>query len=381
LTDSRKNLFIAGFLCGLMPFVKVQTLPIVAPCVVWIIWVILKSDTGKGKKIVSLIKVTAGIFLPLIILLIYCSSYEGGRKAFYLCFVKNASAHVVPVFSMDFLYSQYRIFFFFIGNYWYNTLFVIILLAAVLWYLDKFRVTAERVFSGTVLLFALLALIRPGSSFYHYMIFISLPSLLFLMNCLKNNRFLVKKPLINKWKEPALLIFCFILYAGFFWNVRSQMLLMSEDKPAGYNRWTVFTENGLIEKSSHYKKFADISKYIVENTEKDDYIVVWGWEASINVYTGRKSATAQSDIARLWGSYEGERPYPHENVEKYIADIRLRKPRIIADVISSASFYFYGKKYALENHSEIWSALKDDYQLTSFLPNEEGGYRIYTRKQ
>jgi len=137
----------------------------------------------------------------------------------------------------------------------------------------------------------------------------------------------------------------------------------------------------MIGKSRNFKKYERLSEYILENTAKDDYILVWGWASEVYVYTGRKSAASQPDIARLWGDYAGERGYPHFNVDKYIADIRLRKPKLIIDVITNGSFYFYGDRYKLENHTEIWNAIKNEYHLSVEFPNPGGSYRIYSKTE
>jgi hypothetical protein len=116
---------------------------------------------------------------------------------------------------------------------------------------------------------------------------------------------------------------------------------------------------------------------IIQRTDPDDYIVVWGWEARINIYTNRRSATAQSDIARLKTLWES---YSHENVTNYINDIKMNRPKLIIDVVAPNSFAFSEEKYALENYKEVWEAIKNDYELTDIYPVDSGSFKIYTRK-
>jgi hypothetical protein len=127
------------------------------------------------------------------------------------------------------------------------------------------------------------------------------------------------------------------------------------------------------------KNFSNISRIIMQQTTPDDYILVWGYESRLHVYTNRRSATAQSDIERIWG-YKGH-PYPHENVDHYIQDIKTNKPKLIVDVVAPGSHIYMDEKYAIENHKEVWSAIKDDYELINIYPVEGGSYKIYTRKK
>jgi hypothetical protein len=49
-------------------------------------------------------------------------------------------------------------------------------------------------------------------------------------------------------------------------------------------------------------------------------------------------------------------------------------------MVAPGSFYFTENIYALETHTEVWTAVKDDYELTTVYPVEDGSYKIYTRK-
>jgi len=367
---SLTSLFWFSLLCGMLPFVKIQTVPMMIPCIGWIVWQIWQNRKNRLAIKQSFVAI-GGLALPSILLLTYCSTYDGGLQAFYKFYILNASAHTLPVFSMDFAYSQYRIIRFFVCQYWYNSLFILILLTLIILIIKKIKPTEQIIFYSTLLLFSLLAIARPGTTFSHYMIFVSIPALLFFMSVV--NKYFVKDYLfVGLW---------FIIFGGFVCNVIAQVKILKNDHPVDGVYWTVLRENGMIGKSRNFKKYERLSEYILENTAKDDYILVWGWASEVYVYTGRKSAASQPDIARLWGDYAGERGYPHFNVDKYIADIRLRKPKLIIDVITNGSFYFYGDRYKLENHTEIWNAIKNEYHLSVEFPNPGGSYRIYSKTE
>src|SRR5690606_9424772 len=119
---------------------------------------------------------------------------------------------------------------------------------------------------------------------------------------------------------------------------------------------------------------------IVDKTTPEDAIVVWGWEARINLYTQRRSATAQSDIQRLVS-----RHYPRENTRIYIADILRNKPKLIVDVVAPGCFaYDDADRYGIHAHGDVYAAIQDRYVLTDVITVEQadrsGSYRVYTRK-
>jgi hypothetical protein len=118
----------------------------------------------------------------------------------------------------------------------------------------------------------------------------------------------------------------------------------------------------------------------LDKTTPDDSIVVWGWEARINLYTQRRSATAQSDIQRLVSHH-----YPRKNTRIYIADILRNKPKLIVDVVAPGSFaYSDAAQHGIHTHRDVYAAIKDKYMLTDVITvkwaDKSGSYRVYTRK-
>jgi hypothetical protein len=282
------------------------------------------------------------------------------------------------MYSIEFILNSCNNFFLFVLLDWYNALFILVVLAIVLLALIRPRITANWLFSCLILLSALFAVLRPFSMFHHYMIFFSIPALLFFITTLQiifhNTSFPIKLKYVDKLslffkkenKLVAILLISWIfIFDGFASNVKNQLL----------------ATNFLV---GNKKNFSDISRMIMQQTSPDDYILVWGWEMRIHVYTNRRSATAQGDIARIWGNTDrliwGNK-YPLKNISNYINDIKRNKPKLIIDVVAPGSFYFNEDIYALENHTEVWATVKDDYELTTVYPVEGGSYKIYTRKQ
>jgi hypothetical protein len=58
----------------------------------------------------------------------------------------------------------------------------------------------------------------------------------------------------------------------------------------------------------------------------------------------------------------------------------MNRPKLIVDVVAPDSHAFSEEEYALENHQEVWEAIKNDYELTDIYPVDNGSFKIYTRK-
>jgi hypothetical protein len=374
-------LIVAGLCCGLLPFIKLQTIPMAAAYIAWVMY-----ETWRTTKIPDVVCPTMltvkkcsvfflGVFIPTLILVIYCSTYESGLSNAWFFYIENASAHVDSMFSFSFLGQMCQTLGNFIGLSWYNSLFVPILLSVLVLVLFRPRLTSDWVFSGLILLSTLFALVRTGSFFYHYMVLLVVPSLFFLITTLR----LVNCPVSSKQlkkagrlkKENILLIIMLALWIFLFHdafsNVRNQIK---------NNKQELIGKNQFL---------SNISQFIIQQTNRDDCIMVWGWDFRLYVYTNRRSATAQGNIERIWtaesdvGGVWGDR-YPRKNIDIFVHGLKANKPKLIIDIVFPGSFGFYEEKYTIENNREIWTEIKGEYDLAHFIHVNGGVLKIYARK-
>jgi hypothetical protein len=316
----------------------------------------------------------AAILIPTIIIVIYCSTYEHGLSNAYLYYIKNAAGRLenLSILRPSSLFD----FYYFLRTNWFNSLFILIILSFGLLIFIRPRLNADWWFLCLIILFTIYAILKPilfAVYFLHYMLFLLVPALVFLIITLRIVSYSPLSPFLNFLvkrthslkKEIALpvflVIFWLFIFNGFAHNVASQTILSVKNRFIGND-----------------EPFSNISRMIIQQTDPDDYIVVWGWEARINIYTNRRSATAQSDVARLFNTVWGN--YPHENITNYINDIKMNRPKLIVDVVAPGSVVFFEEKYALENHKEVWDAIKNDYELTDIYPLNSGSFKIYTRR-
>jgi len=387
--QNKNNIFqlvTAGFALGIMPFIKLQTLPMCFVLAIWCFYEILKNEyisLGKRKvrKHYAFLVYIGMAALPTIFLFIYCLTYTNGIKNAFFYYILNAKSHLGKHTLnqyVDFFIT--KLFPWLFSHIWFSRISIISLLAFIVSFAliltkkVKIKACSNWIFSFMLLLFSVEAVTQPMRLFRHYIIFLVVPAIVFYMEtvvllaAVEYKRIMLPKLYIPKamkhaFRKDNVITFClviltFVLFANYPKNVLRETVL-SDKRIIGY-------ENTYLTQAS---------QYIVEHTVSDDYIVVWGWEQRVLVFANRKSGTAQTDIQRLYP------PYSPINIDMYISDIKKNKPKLIIDVVAPESSIYSNKDiYGLENHIQVWPAICNDYTMTDTLPAPDGStYRVYTR--
>lgn len=381
---------LAGLLTGLFPYIKLQVLPMAAILGLWTIHAIFKASATEGRntattrrqgfKWVGMYCIAA--VAPTLLLVGYVSTYADGLSQANLFYLENAVAHTsLPIFSGQFIERSKSTFGAFYSTPWMGAaLTTAVCVAATMGlYAALFRRESGLPaamkkpditwwFSLLFLLAALFAVARPGTEFGHYILFLVVPSLCFGMHTLR---------IADRWfsVESMRLVFCgaLVWFIACFWAApRNLSEAIKQMKNIEAQRGSVHF--------SQTPELPQLLRLILEKTTPDDSIVVWGWEARINLYTQRRSATAQSDIQRLMSPH-----YPMKNTRIYIADILRNKPKLIVDVVAPGSFaYSDAAQHGIHAHRDVHAAIQDRYVLTDVItvkqPEKSGSYRVYTRK-
>jgi hypothetical protein len=377
------SIALAGLLIGLFPYIKLQVLPMAATLGLWTIYVLVKATTIEEGNTVAARRQAfkwVGIYciaalVPTVLLVGYVSTYPDGLSQATLFYLKNAAAHTtLPLISRQFINRSIATLGGFCFTPWMGAALTTVVcfaatmgLFAVLFRRESgFLATIKTLditwrFSLLLLLAALFAVARPGSGFGHYILFLVVPAFCFGMHTLR---------IADRWLsiESMRLVFCgaLILFMACFWAA-----------PGNLSQAVKQIEG--IDAQRSVGSFSQLLRLIVDKTSPDDAIVVWGWEARINLYTQRRSATAQSDIQRLVSHY------PRENTRIYIADILRIKPKLIVDVVAPGSFnYQDAAQYGIQAHGDVYAAIQDRYVLKDVITveqaNKSGSYRVFTRK-
>lgn len=315
--------------------------------------------------------------LPSLLLFLYLL-IEGSVANFWFYFISNARAHIGSYSIGSYItYFILELMPFFLKFQWYDSIFIISFISLLLVKkLCSFQThtNSDWIFSCIFFFSGIWAITQSRSMFFHYILFLVVPALILVNETLVvlskesfkafnfNGIKIPKKlqRLLSKENVVVLVGVCLsmVLFRSFSANVSTQ---------------TIFSTKTIVGRANPF--LTEMSQYVVENTDKDDYIVVWGWEQRVLVLANRKSGTAQTDIQRLYP------PYSERNIDMYIADIQKNKPKLIVDVVAPGSFNYFDKEiYSLEKHERVWAAIQNDYELTDVLASGDSTYRVYLRK-
>jgi hypothetical protein len=378
------RIVVAGLLIGLFPYIKLQVMPMAAILGLQTIYVLAKKTTNEEFNSLAdryqgfkrVVEYCVAALAPTALLVGYISTYADGLSQAKLFYLKNALAHTtLPLISWQFIERSITTFVAFYFTPWIGApLTTLVFIAAIMGlYIVLFRrdpnfLTKIKMlditwcFSLLLLFAAFFAVARPGSAFRHYILFLVVPLFYFGIHSLR---------IADRWftVKSMQLVFCgaLIWFIASFWA-------------APWNLSQALKQIEALEVRKSADIITPLLRLIVDKTTPEDAIVVWGWEARINLYTQRRSGTAQSDIQRLV-----DHKYPRENTRIYIADILRNKPKLIIDVVAPGSFaYEDAAQYGIHTHEEIYAAIKDKYLLTDIIMVEQadkfGSYRVYTRK-
>lgn len=360
-------LIISGLTAGVLPYIKLQVVPMQLCLILWtyssiflLQWNFLIS---RKSTVIYAILYSIMLALPTIVFASYVASYNGLENA-YFYYYENAQAHIAPL-TFQFFENFFKIFYVYLAHFSSILPFSITILSIFIVLLHIKRFNIDILFSFLIVFASIFALMRPARGFPHYNIFVVIPAFILLLNSLYIICQEYNDQNSSHWKLNTILYPTLLSFSGLFF-------LASE--PFNYIRHSITT----MQQSFSYRTstvYKNVTQTILDNTAPDDPIVVWGWAMQFHVYTNRPSATAQSNIERIWGNY------PIHNIQLFINDLKRTKPKLIIDAVAPSSWMFWDEKVlALPLHKEIWNVVKDDYRLLKVIPDGHGSIKIYIRE-
>jgi len=400
-TFKKNNSFLqvitAGLTLGIMPLTKLQTVPICTALILWESYSILKREyvllgKRKVKKLYALLVFIGMTALPSILLFLYLLTYENGIENALFYYILNANAYTGAsnLISIS-KYIIYDLLPMLLCNPWYNSISIVILvafiasLALLLIKKIKVRPNSDYFFSCILVLFSIEAVAHPMRPFAHYIILLVVPGLIFLMETvvllitaefdwIKLPKLNIPKVMRKIFSKVNIIAFCLVILTLSLFYFFPLLVLWN----TVLSRKTWYS--GVI--GYLYPELTYTAQFVVEETDDDDYIVVWGfgWMQNLYVYANRKSGTANVDIERLFPTYAS---YPSKNIDLYISDIKRNKPKLIIDVVAPLSYVFIDREtHGLEKHPQVWPAICNDYTLycTLWLQDDQN-FLVYLRNE
>lgn len=340
----RALLLGSGFALGLVPWVKLQGAPICVAAVA--LWAAAFLRTGRRNLWLGAL----GLVFPTIVFFIYIIG-TGALTGFYRGYLMFAQ-HYADREMLGWTTRVWRhlelVVFTAVGEHFITPLCVVLgLLFACNVFVRPVRKTVHRHSLGAVaLLFAAseYAVYRPGNTFPHYLLLLSVPYALVTSG-------LLQTPLsLAKVRKPVL--------AGYFlialvWPLSAHLLAgaspISRPVPPDSNE--------------------AVAREIERYAHPGDRLVVWGWAPSLHVLTQLPQGVR---YAAMW-QLESISAYP-EFSRVFVSDFSSAPVPVVVDAVGPSSIVFPSREvYGFERFPDIAALIRKDYELVS----EPQGTRMY----
>lgn len=339
----RRWLFAAGAVIGLVPWVKLQGLPLAAVVAVIVILV-------TGRRALPFV---AGTLCSNAVFLLYVAAI-GALPDFYEGYVRFATSYVDREgHDAAGLLQKYLM------HGWMmrgdlalprSPFGLFVFLAGVTIYVERSRVFGRRDILACLLFLiaGLYAVIRPGNPFPHYFLLLTLPFVALMASSLSSG---IRSREMGRFTALA------------FFTVTILLPVVSR---------LASGPKSLDVRLADVKARLPAEEAILRRARPGDKLVVWGWMSAYHVATQLPQGVRYSDMWQLW-----ELPH-YPNFERtFLRDLSERKPRFFLDVASAGMTMFHDPvRHGVSQFPGIVAILERDYELVE----APAGHRLYVRR-
>ena len=380
LSHPDRVIFSLGFVLGLIPYAKMQAIPIAfsISCIfLHLLW--LRSKT-RGEFLRNLYPFVLGALLFSVLVILYLtmfSLYEVFWKAYIqqnLLFYSSQSLHGAEDANVT-LRQQFIVFVKLIITGPKDTRFLFGLTAIILLtgtpflirkrgYLNPNKSQPDTFifvyYSLAFLAASIYSIVKPGNLFEHYLLFLIVPSGFLIGVFLGEIEKFLQSPELTR--QNLKLSFLTVAVATI---VASSCLQVVTSVKAG---------NDYIRHRRHYAENygSPLAKTILKYASAGELMAIWGWTPTLYVDTGLIQATR--DGASVWQIKPG--PLQDYFVKRYAGDLLKSNASLFVDAVAPGMFFFQDRqRQGHEVFPEIANIIKNNYKFV----DEVGGVRLYLK--
>lgn len=349
--------FWAGFTLGVLPFSKIQAVPIgaVIACFVLFAW-------WMDNRHHSLVGFVIGGLLPAVLVALYLLFSSSGYDFWQSYIVNNfayttkdmrgvsQSSFMSQILHFPYFISEQKVpssFFYSQGVMLFASLMVLAFKGQGFLWKHKQKI----LFFSLILLASIFSVVKPGKEFEHYLMLLFVP-LTLLTGYLAG---LILKATSNK-KNP--------IYAILFLFISTVSIFVAR----GHNAYAHYGKINYNAELSH------VAKIINQAKSDTDRMAVWGMSPRYYVETSLLQSTREAI------SYHQllESPQQRYYLQRYVADLKISEPKFFLDTVSPAHWFFKDRNiYGYENYPEVKKIIDDNYRLI----DDVDGVRIFIRRE
>lgn len=354
-------LFLLGFFSGMVPFAKLQGVPTALVIVIFIGLILLQRSAQKARALASLS--IGGLLVPCVVL--YFTMRHEAFDYFWKFYVignmeysSGGSIWQKALHYPTFLRQSGQFLFLFVCY--------VFLTICSLWLCVRsgilFKSMSLLFWMGLVqVITAFYVIIKSGYLFPHYQQFMIIPLGIFSGVVLE-----AALPVI-RWNSGK------IRLASLAWMLACFL-------PHVMNKLATVTGHASLPGVQIRKgelgsplSVSPVSKELLNFTLPGDNITIWGWHPAYHLETKLPQGTADVVPFRVLTSGPQQKSYQ----VKYLNDLKINRPAVFIDLITSQSFWFNDPaRYAHEQIAGIHRFVAQNYQQVSSI----NGERIFVRK-
>jgi hypothetical protein len=338
---------LLGCFVALLPFGKLQTLPMVAVLVLWALYVFWERKTLFSE---GLLFISGGIVtLSVIALLLFSANVFDDFITFYIIGNFQYGGEISWLDNLLDLPSGLlrapAVFWFIVPQVAFAIFFI--------WYekRNKFTLSAQLILPLVWLLFTLLAISRTGSGYLHYWLFALIPIILLFANYLA----------LFTGNINILIAFCFLSLAC--------VVLPKAGKVLQKEVVNLYPSDSQLNRDI---PFTAVAKEVLKYGKKGEYLVVWGWNCQFYIETQMPQGVAENHSIRSIFRHPMQNVY----LERYAKNIVRNRPVVILDAVGKNSLWVQDKdRQGLDNYPVLFNYISANYKLAETVDDA----RIYVR--
>ncbi|CAG5012024.1 hypothetical protein DYBT9275_05081 [Dyadobacter sp. CECT 9275] len=343
-----RTLFFLGLILGLVPFAKLQAVPLAAVVGLAAMWCCVTHFIKTRQLAPFLLLVSGTVSFPALVLI--WASWNNVFTDFINFYILgnaiyaggNEVSIIMQFLKILNLSNDFRAY----------TLLLGIPLIASFFLLVKHVIKKDKalfvpLLTVSLVLISIYAATKSGNAFVHYLNFCIIPWILFATNGIHTFG--------NKVVILPLLLLC--------WFLATDALEFVQGKQP--NKYVSVGARTLYQ--------SPVVKELKKFTRPGDYMTVWGWQCAYYVEAQLPQGTAENHSERCIYAHKMRDTYR----QRYMKDLHRNRPAIILDAVGKNSFWVQDvKTQNIESYPELAQFVKNGYaDMGTF-----DGTKLYVRK-
>lgn len=345
---------LGGVVLGLLPWAKLQSIPIGATLALWLICLVSidrrRSCINRLRWTLSL---AAGALTPtaLILALVVCFGQLGHSRTSYIEANLGYIGQGEPLGAVVAELARIARFTWQMPSFLATALGIVA--AHAVWSIARWRRPPTPYWGAALLTAAAVyAVLAPHHAMFHYLLFLVAPVALWIGGILLDLQLNLSAPAARR------ALCATVIVAG---GLLPLALRVRDGLPANYGR--------LAEDWRH--PYGDTARHIRSVARPGDRLAMWGWRPHLFVETGLQQGVREAHTEHLIRDTPLRDTFFRPN---YLAEIRSSRPMFFVDAVGPTAFGY--QKREVDGH-EIFPSLRDFIAANYVLVKDFGSERLY----